>query len=102
MTASETKTRTGVKNGPKRSVKSKSTGIISSKNTVAGQNAPTKWPNVWDPMELTLISAPRPKSKPGKSGLCARTGPTPGKRSKLSGNVVGKKTGFGARNSPLS
>jgi len=86
-TASETRAENGLKNA-----KSKSTGIISLKNTVAGQKDLIKWPNV---LGLTLQSlvtllAFQQKLKQEKSNLSVQTVHPQEKKLKLCENVVGK------------
>merc|ERR1711956_73729 len=65
-TASETRAENGLKNA-----RSKSTGIISSKNTVAGQKDLIKWPNVLGPTLQSLVTllAFQQKLKQEKSNL---------------------------------
>lgn len=86
-TASETRAENGLKNA-----KSKSTGIISSKNTVAGQKDLIKWPNVLGPTLQSLVTllAFQQKSKREKSNLSVQTVLPQEKKLKLCENVVGK------------
>ena len=58
-----------------KNAKSKSTGIISSKNTVAGQKDLTKWPNVLGPTLQSLVTllAFQQKLKREKSNLSVQT-----------------------------
>ena len=75
-----------------KNAKSKSTGIISSKNTVAGQKDLIKWPNVLGPTLQSLVTllAFQQKSKREKSNLSVQTVLPQEKKLKLCENVVGK------------
>ena len=75
-----------------KNAKSKSTGIISSKNTVAGQKDLIKWPNVWGPTLQSLVTllAFQQKLKREKSNLSVQTVLPQEKKLKLCENVVGK------------
>merc|ERR1712203_828156 len=71
---------------------SKSTGIISSKNTVAGQKDLIKWPNVLGPALQSLVTllAFQLKLKREKSNLSVQTVLPQEKKLKLCESVVGK------------
>ena len=58
-----------------KNAKNKNTGIISSKNTVAGQKDLIKWPNVLDPTLQSLVTllAFQQKLKREKSNLSVQT-----------------------------
>ena len=75
-----------------KNAKSKSTGIISSKNTVAGQKDLIKWPNVLGPTLQSLVTllAFQLKLKREKSNLSVQTVLPQEKKLKLCESVVGK------------